>query len=228
MTSAEESLRTELRAKLESCYERLPLMQRLAQGELEGEELHLLLLNHYCDARAFIDIKLPARMYLCPRGATNGRRYFWHLYEEENGNFGETPDHAEMFRAVCRDIGISDERLDAYYERYAKIWTPMFQREPSYEAMVKELAISFAWESITPKYGGRFLPTFRDIYGVSEEGMRFFSLHNSVDEEHAQFAEDVVVEYAAGSAELSAIAIDAVEEALVGNLYLAWNLEAEA
>jgi pyrroloquinoline quinone (PQQ) biosynthesis protein C len=226
MTTTAASFRIRLRDKLASCYERLPLMQRLADGLLDRDELHQLVINHYCDARAFIDIKLPARMYLCPRDAANGRRYFWHLYEEENGNFGRTPDHAEMFRIVCRDVGVSDERLDTYYELYRKIWLPMFRIEPSYAAMVKELAISFAWENITPKYGDRFVTTFRDRYGVSEQGMRFFSLHNDVDDEHSQHAEDVVVEYASTSPELARIALDAVEEALVGNLYLAWRLDA--
>lgn len=220
------SFRTRLRDKLESCNERLPLMRRLADGELERHELHQMLTNHYCDARAFIDIKLPARMYLCPRDAVNGRRYFWHLYEEENGNFGVTPDHAELFRVVCRDVGITDAHLDAYYEVYEKIWLPMFQQRPSYEAMVKELAISFAWENVTPKYGDRLVTTFREVYEVSDEAMRFFSLHNEVDGEHSQYAENVVVEYAAGSEVLEQVALDAVEEALVGDLYLAWQLDA--
>lgn len=208
-----------IRDHLQKAFNSSALLHDLSRGTLPRDRLPQLALAHHAEIRTFINIKLPARLYLCPDDAMVARRYFWHLYEEENQHFGSGGNHADLFLPVCYELGLTDAELTDFYAGYSRPWLSLFQDEPSRDNIVRELAISYAWESVSPHFGPALVENARHHYGFSEEALRYFRLHSDVDAEHMKDAETALLTYCTSAHEL-AIASSAIWGTIVTNLYL--------
>ena len=216
-------IKARIASHLQKTYENAPVLRSLAAGEVDKAALKLLALNHYSETKAFLDVTLPARLYLCPHEAMSAKRYFWHLYGEEQGNFHFEQNHAEMFKPVCHELGIPDEELDGYYQRYLPLVKALLLRTPSIETMVEQLAVSLSWEGLTPHFGKQLLTTLPRVHAFSEKAMYYFKEHLSADEEHSAAALSTLVEYCTDERYIQ-IAMTAITTTLVTGNYLTRRL----
>jgi len=137
-----------IRQHADDCYRQMPLMNAILGGKLTQEELRKHARRHYAEIRTFIDFKLPERLRICPHDAYSAKKFFWDIYCEEQGNFVPGKNHAELFKPFCYKLGITDEELDDEYAAYWPHYRDMLSAVTSRPALVRELAISFAWETI--------------------------------------------------------------------------------
>ena len=86
---------------LEICYANMPILNQICEGKLTKKELKQIALLHYAETKTFTNFKNLARIYLCPHEATKAKKYFCYLYREEQGNFEEGMNHADLLKPVC-------------------------------------------------------------------------------------------------------------------------------
>lgn len=201
------------------CHEDAPTFQKLANGELTSEQLRRVALNQYGEIRSFLDFKIPERMRVCPHDAASAKKYFWYLYQEEQGNFVPGRNHAELFLPIAKELRISYAELESHYLEHVKRYAYMMQIEPSVKALVRELAISYSWESFMPMFGAKAIAAAKQHYGIAD--VSYFTEHDEVDAGHSGAAADILIEWAS-TPELQDIALAAIRETLVDDLYLAW------
>jgi len=212
-----------LKSTLEASLRSMEVIPAMVAGSLSREDLQYVALNQYGEIRSFIDVKLPARLYICPHDAMSAKKYFHYLYAEEQGFFGKEPNHAELFIPVCTDLGIDRVQLEAYYKKYEQYCFHLFKKEATVANLVEQLAISYAWETVTPFLGKSTLEAFQRNYDFSETAMRYFELHFAVDTDHANEAERVLREYCTTDV-LYEIAEGAIKSTLGSDLYLTKRL----
>lgn len=201
------------------CHEDAPTFQLLANGGLSPQQLRRVALNQYAEIRSFLDFKIPERMRICPHDAASAKKYFWYLYQEEQGNFVPGRNHAELFLPITNELGISQAELDAHYREHVKRYAYMMTIEPSVKALVRELAISYAWESFMPMFGAKAIAAAKQHYGIRD--VSYFTEHGEVDPGHSDEAANILITWAT-TPELQDIALKAIRETLVDDLYLAW------
>ena len=207
----------EIKEYAEECYRKIEAVNALLAGELSVEQLKKMAKRHYAEIRTFLDVKIPERMRLCPPHAYSAKQYFWYLYREEHGFFKPGENHAELFKPVCYALGLSDKDLEEEYEAYWPQYKYLFDLTPSLEVLVKELAISAAWESFSPIMGPELMAALKK-YSIPDE-LGYFSLHFEVDQRHGEQAYKTLNEYVTRP-DLQAIAMDAITKDLVENNYL--------
>jgi pyrroloquinoline quinone (PQQ) biosynthesis protein C len=156
-------------------------------------------------------------MRLCPHGAHRAKEFFWHLYKEEQGGFQPGRDHATVFKTFCNSIGIGDAALEAEYEGYWPNFTHMLDARPCQEALVRELATAYAWESAILRIAGPLGQILNEVaarYALERKTLAYFDEHIEVDEEHARLALDVLLTYATTNGLIDE-AFDAIFDTLV-------------
>lgn len=204
---------------LEDCFSSMSVINHLLSGRMEKEALKKMAKRHYAEIRSFTDIKLPARMYLCPHDAWMAKKYFSTIYVEEQGNFNPQEHHANLFKPVCYALGLTDTDLEAEYDFYCARYHKMWLTAPSSSAMIRELAISLAWESFIGYFGKKITSILKEKYQLEETDLKYFDIHFNADNHHSQIALETLVYYTK-SPELEKIAIDAITETLVTEIYL--------
>ena len=219
MSTTKSAAKAELEASLADCYNRMPIVNDLCSNTIPHEQLREIAMLHYAETKTFINIKNPARMYLCPHEATQAKRYFCYLYEEEQGKFREGMNHADLFKPVCYGLGLTDNQLELCYQKYSKSWLHLFHEKPSIETMIRELGVSVAWESLTPFFGVKLIDSLRDNYQLSSESLKYFTIHYQVDQAHSAYAIDTLAQYCS-SDRLMHIAKGAIQSALIDDLHL--------
>jgi pyrroloquinoline quinone (PQQ) biosynthesis protein C len=208
-----------IEAHTKDCYNQMPILDAILNGTLSSSDLRKLAARHYAEVRTFIELKLPERIRICPRQAYSAKRFFVNIYCEEQGNFYPGADHAEMFKLVCYKLGLSDQELEVEFKSYWPRYKYLLAAQPSYEALARELAISYAWESFIIKAGRGFAAALSRDYGLTVKDLIYFTVHSSVDEKHSNDALELVAEYVTDEA-LAQVALDAITDTLVTNNYL--------
>jgi pyrroloquinoline quinone (PQQ) biosynthesis protein C len=191
----------------------MPIVPAILDGTLERDALRRYAARYYAELRTFIDVKIPERLRLCPHGAARAKAFFARAYAEEQGQFRLGEDHASVFGRVCRALDLTTEELEEETKRYAARFRYLRDLEPSWRAMVRELAIAYAWESAAPVLGMAIASALEWHYAVPAEALRFFSLHAAADRAHSAEALQVLLAYADGP-ELVAVALAAIDETL--------------
>lgn len=208
---------TEIKQFTENSYRNIDVINAILKGNLNKDELAGYAKRHYAEIRTFLDIKIPARMRLCPPHAYNGKKYFWYLYREEHGFFKPGENHAELFKPICYALGLSDEDLENEFELYWPNYRYLLDLTPSNEVFISELAISVAWESFSPVVGPELIAALKR-YGFEGDSLKYFSLHYEVDQRHGDQAYKTLNEYVTdlGTQE---IAIKAISRTFGEDLY---------
>jgi len=214
-----EKIVEEINEYLADCFNKMPLLNDICDRTITKEQLKEIAMLHYAETKTFINVKNPARLYLCPHEATVAKKYFCYLYREEQGNFKEGKNHADLLKPVCFDLGLTEKEIEDCYERYKKSFLYLFHEKPSMEIMIRELGISVAWESLTPFFGARLIDSLREHYKLSEKGMEYFTVHHLVDQAHSKQAVKTLAHYCT-THELMKIAKQGIKSALIDDLHL--------
>jgi hypothetical protein len=191
----------------------MDLVHALTAGTLGRAHLARLAARYYAELRTFLDVKLPERLRLCPYEARDAKAFFARAYVEEQGHFRRGEDHASLFRRLCDALAVPADALEREVRDYARRFRHLRDLEPSPEAMVRELAVAYAWESAAPALGDAVADALCRHYALPADAVRFFALHVAVDREHSAEARDVLLAHATTPA-LAAIALAAVAETL--------------
>ncbi len=207
-----------IREHVSACCREVALVNSIASGALPPGELVGCARRHYAEVRTFIELKLPERLRLCPPHAYSAKRFFWEIYREEHGDFVDGRNHAELFKPVCHKLGISDDELEAEFNSYWPHYRWMLAAEPSHQIMVRELAVSYAWESFIINLGPGLTAALRSHYGFTDRELLYFKLHSSVDDEHSAAALDTLSEYVTDE-RLEGWATEAITDSLLRRNY---------
>ncbi|MGX1884889.1 iron-containing redox enzyme family protein [Streptomyces sp. NPDC055287] len=178
----------------QECIRTVPALKAVSKGEVDAEDLKGLARRFYAEIRTFLDLKLPARMRLCPHDAYAAKKYFWQIYEEEQGGFKPGRNHAQWFKTFCTSIGLTDAELEAEYEAYWPRYSYLLTEKPSRDAVVRELAVSYAWEAVIGIVGEEVLATLKQL-GYDDTQLSYFSGHLEVDEGHSALALSILQAY---------------------------------
>lgn len=211
--SASDAFADRLRSEIARGFAAMDIVHALVAGRLDRRRLARYAARYYAELRTFIDLKLPERLRLCPYEAADAKAFFARAYVEEQGHFRPGEDHASLFGRVCAALEIPAARLADEARRYARRFRYMRELEPSVEAMVRELAITCAWESAAPALGGTLMAALDRHYGVPRDALHFFALHREVDREHSAEALAVLCRHTTTAA-LEAVALAAARETL--------------
>jgi len=179
-----------------------PILSDVLAGRLEQQDIVFIAVRHYAEIRTFIDIKLPSRMRLCPLEAASAKKFFAHVYCEEQGDFVAGADHASLFERFCIALDIGRDVLESEFQRYWPNYQNLLNESPSRRVVLRELAISYAWESVAPRIAGpltksvaavvdqmKLAGTYRD---AAEE---YFAEHIEIDESHGKEALEALLDY---------------------------------
>jgi pyrroloquinoline quinone (PQQ) biosynthesis protein C len=189
------------------------------RGALTPAALRRFAARYYGELRTFLDVKLPERLRLCGYGAADAKELFAHAYVEEQGHFRPGEDHASLFAEVCSALGNTPTVLEGEAVRHARRFAYMRLLEPAPCTLVRELAITYAWESVAPALGLAVAQALERHYAVPGAALRFYAVHDAVDREHSAAARRVLLAHAT-TADLRLDAIAAVREALDLSVYL--------
>jgi pyrroloquinoline quinone (PQQ) biosynthesis protein C len=175
-----------------------PILSRIVQGKLGPHEVQAVARRHYAEVRTFIDIKLPSRLRLCPHDESRAKSYFSSLYIEEQGNFVPGANHAHIMADFCISIGIESSALEREFEGYWPNYRSILLEPPSIGAMVRELAVSYTWESMIHRVAEPLrilVDRASSDYGLTEHQKRYFPGHLDADEDHQDLARDTLAFY---------------------------------
>ena len=188
-------------------------LHALLAGRLDRPTLALWAARYYGELRVFLDVKLPERLRLCPYEAMLAKQLFARAYVEEQGGFRAGEDHATLFRRLCDALDVPAALLAAETHRQACRFAYLRALEPSEETLVRELAVTYAWESAAPVVGRALAAALAHHYGVPADALAFFTLHESVDRAHSAACLRVLLVHARTEA-LRALALATVGETL--------------
>ncbi len=203
----------EAQEAIEAGIGRMGFFWSIVERKASQDELRAIASRYYAEIRTFIDLKLPERMRLCPLSALEARKFFWRIYRDEHGEFETGRDHPSLWKKFCRELGIEDAELENQYHAYARKFEYMRKLEPSEENMVTELATMAAWESVVPVFASAPYEALRDHYGISDDGLEFFTLHQDVDGFHSKAALEMLARFAS-TRKLQDHALRAIEQTL--------------
>jgi len=189
----------ELSSFVDTCMAEAPVLSEFGAMEPSITLAANLAKRHYAEVRTFTDLKLPCRMRICPHDAHLAKKFFWEIYQEEQGGFEPGKNHAEVFRAFCLDVGLTEEILEDEYQGYWPNYAYLLTEPPSMTALVRELAVSYAWESAIARVAPqlqKLLDSVLQELGREDVDVRYFDEHVVLDVHHAEMAADVLVAYA--------------------------------
>ena len=210
---ANEDFENLVNERIDSAVRQMGLFQAVAKGQLSRPQLRTAAQRYYAEVRTFVDLKLPERLRLCPSDALRARRFLAEIYAEEHGNFEPGRDHPALWARFCHALGIGERELEDEYRSYSARFRYLREREPSYKNLVTELATMAAWESVVPRLTRLPIQSLRETYGIAEDALEFFRVHQQADVTHSRAALDVLSVYA-DSPELREHALGVIEETL--------------
>ena len=208
-----ESFRKQVLELVASYEDKIELLERIISGQLEVPVLRALGMRLYAEARGALQIKLPERIRICPLEAVKIRRLWWHLLEEESGNFEPGKHHAALAAEMCYSIGVSQAELNDAYAEYVPTLGGIRSEPVSIEVTMRELSQMYVDEVILCRESNRLADALHRHYGIREEPLHYFRLHAVMDVEHSNAALDVIAE-CADSSHLQRLVIERATECL--------------
>ena len=210
---ANEDFENLVNERIDTAVGQMGLFQDVVRGRLSRPQLRTAARRYYAEVRTFVDLKLPERLRLCPSDALRARRFLAEIYTEEHGNFEPGRDHPALWARFCHALGIGERALEDEYRSYSARFRYLREREPSRENLVTELATMAAWESVVPRLARLPIQSLREAYGIAEDALEFFRVHQQADAAHSRAALDVLSVYA-DSPELRKHSLGVIEETL--------------
>lgn len=193
----------EFRKTLESTlHERLTVShpvfkQLLDQDNPDLEFLQKTALQGYQLTKHFLEY-IENLFFHCPL-PKHKRRLLHNMYEEETGRISHTKNHVKLMQDFLRALGIDDE------QREAATALPNTQELIDYrmDAVKNPATYHVGAAAVTVASEGQNLETvgteardvlFKRVYGLSDNDLLFFSVHQKEDVGHVQQGLDLVVD----------------------------------
>jgi len=136
------------------------------------------------------------------------RFYLTGILYSELGSGIESEGHGNLFRHLCRDIGVADadlSRAPLLPETHNLIngLTTLYRDSPILASMGGQYALEFQADNMLRS----FRKAFRMLENASgaSEGMKFFVVHDKEEPEHIQAMRQALVRYARGNGEMQVI-----------------------
>jgi pyrroloquinoline-quinone synthase len=120
------------------------------------------------------------------------------VYEEETGRLSRSKPHPELFLDFCAGLGLDREQVVATTPLPGTAalihWFELSTKErPFLEGVA---AINLAAEGQVVGNFGPFAEALRRHYGLSEEAVAFWTVHEIADAEHSDVGDHIVVRHA--------------------------------
>lgn len=195
-TRSREDFERSVIARIDTSVQRMGLFRAVLEGRLSRQQLRTAARRYYAEIRTFVDLKLPERMRLCPGSALRARAFLARIYAEEHGDFEPGRDHPALWARFCHALDIGERELEEETRAYAPRFHYLREREPCRKHLVTELATMTAWESVVPRFSRLPLSSLRERYGIAEEALEFFRVHQQADAAHSRAALEILTRYA--------------------------------
>lgn len=166
-----------------------PIFKELFIGGQNRPLLRMLSIEGYQITRYFLDY-IENLYFHCPI-PKHKRRLLYNLFEEETGFFSKTKNHVVLMQDFVRAQGITDEERDAHIPndatrelidyRLNAVKTPGLYHIGAAAVMIASEGQSLETSGGEPRHA-----LLAKVYGLTDDDVRFFSVHQTEDVGHVR------------------------------------------
>ncbi len=198
-----EDFRNELEAEL---HKHLtldhPIIGELVKPERNWLLMKTMALQGYQLTKNFLEY-IENLFFYCPI-PKHKRRLLFNMFEEETGRLSKTNNHVILMENFIRALDISDEERDAatpYPETQELIDYRMnaVKDRSMYHVGAAAVMIASEGQNLETRAGEARHEILGKLYGLKEEDLLFFSVHQKEDVGHVQQGLDLVADYCTDS-----------------------------
>jgi len=191
-----------------------PLWLELADGELNGEQLKLFAVQFFLQVREF-PRAVSAMHANCPFPKER-IELAESVYEEETGRIsGCNQPHPELFIRFGEAVGLKrEEMLEGRPLPATRALIDWFELSTKQRSFIEAAAaINLAAEGQVPGAFGPMARRLQQHYGLDQEAVEFWDVHELADAEHSDVGDNIVVRHATDAA-MQARVRDALQHSL--------------
>src|SRR4051812_473751 len=184
-----------------------PLIGSIERGELTREQLLGFAVQFYQLFPKVFPKPIAALYARCPDDPDIERHLLENLIEEGSGQVSGSASHRDLFLDFGKTMGLSPSALDAAEplpETAALLnWRDvLFSQRPWIEAMAAQ---GHALEGTAAERMRKIVKGLREHYEVPDNGMRYWTVHIAVEDEHGSVGAMAVEKLARTDAEQAAV-----------------------
>jgi pyrroloquinoline-quinone synthase len=178
-----------------------PLWLEIADGKLSRQQLQRFAVQFFLQVREF-PRAVSAMHANCP-SMDERRELAESIYEEETGRIsGCNLPHPELFIRFGEAVGLAREEMTEGVPlpatRALIDWFELSTKQRSF--IEAAAAINLAAEGQVPGAFGPMARRLQQHYGLSEEAVAFWDIHEVADAEHSDVGDNIVVRHATDAA----------------------------
>ncbi|MPZ15723.1 MAG: hypothetical protein GEU73_15095 [Chloroflexi bacterium] len=175
-----------------------PIIGMIERGELSRDQLLGFAVQFYQLFPKIFPKPIAALYARCPDDPDIERHLLENLIEEGSGQVSGSASHRDLFLEFGKTMGLSPEDLDAAEplpETAALLnWREiLFSQRPWIEAMAAQ---GYALEGTAAERMKRIVRGLRDRYEIPAEGMRYWTVHIEVEDEHGSVGATAIEKFA--------------------------------
>ena len=172
-----------------------PLIDKINRREVTRDQLKGLMLQVTAQTRDIVRW-IGALYATCPVLEVR-RTLFLNLLEEETGAFSNSKAHYELCADCARALGATAEELATIRPLPATQRTMMLgQINLRNRGWIVGLGNAMGFEYQSPLAFKRIADGLREHYGLDDDGVRFFDVHVTADEDHGDALAQTLIKYA--------------------------------
>jgi pyrroloquinoline-quinone synthase len=165
-----------------------PDLNTLQQTALQGYQL----------TKHFLEY-IETLFYYCPREGRHKRRLLFNMYEEETGRISKTKNHVELMQDFLRALKIDDATRDEV-KPLPNTWELIDYRmracknPETYHIGAAAVMIASEGQNLETRGADARDTLFKRIYGMTDDDLLFFSVHQAEDVHHVRHGLDLVTD----------------------------------
>ncbi|MFJ8695798.1 TenA family transcriptional regulator [Streptomyces roseolilacinus] len=167
--------------------------------DAEKRDLHTLqkvALQGYQLTKHFLDY-IETLFYFCPKEGRHKRRLLFNLYEEETGRISKTKNHVDLMQDFIRAIGVDDATRDAETalpntQELIDYRMKACKNPETYHIGAAAVMIASEGQNLETRGAEARDSIFKRVYGLKDEDLLFFSVHQAEDVHHVRHGLDLV------------------------------------
>ena len=178
-----------------------PLWHAIADGKLSGEQMKTFAVQFFLQVREF-PRAVSAMHANCPYPKER-MELAESVYEEETGRLsGCNLPHPELFIRFGEALGLKrDELVDGRPLPATRALIDWFELSTKQRSFIEgAAAINLAAEGQVPGAFGPMARRLQQHYGLSEDAVAFWDIHEVADAEHSDVGDNIVVRHATDAA----------------------------
>ncbi|MDT9698132.1 iron-containing redox enzyme family protein [Streptomyces sp. P17] len=162
------------------------------------ETLRKVALQGYQLTKNFLEY-IETLFYFCPKDRKHKRRLLFNLFEEETGRVSKTKNHVELMEDFLRAIGIDDERRDAVLalpqtQELIDYRMKACKDPETYHIGAAAVMVASEGQNLETRGAEARDVLFKKVYGLKDEDLLFFSVHQEEDVHHVRHGLDLVTD----------------------------------